>query len=176
MWRYLNDRAAIALRWSWLCTQVSDLEMKIRQHTDVYNDMCRSKGDVLLEPTPAPKNGYKEQAAGAGAGTALPAEQQLTEDGTPADWLCSRTRPLVLSAFRKRKLFQTINMHTISKKAARPSNIKCGCQCPQVPCTICTGRPDPTAPRELPETLMPQNRVALLDPTYHPVLSFTDGK
>lgn len=150
------------------------MEIKIRQHNDVYNDLCRSKGDVLLEPTLVPKNGYKEQATA--AGQPVEQQQQLMEDGTPADWLCSRTRPLVLSTFRKRKLFQTINMHTISKKAARPSNIKCGCQCPQVPCTICTGRPDPTAPRELPETLMPQYRVALLDATYHPVLSFTDGK
>lgn len=181
MWRYSRDRAAIALRWSYLCTQVADLEMKIRQHSDVYSDLCRTKGDVLLEPTPAPKNGYKEQATtttAAGLGQQQqPVEQlQLMEDGTPADWLCSRTRPLSLPEFRKRKLFQTINMHTISKKAARPSNIKCGCQWPQVPCTLCTGRPDPTAPRELPETLMPQNRVALLDASYHPVLSFKDGE
>ncbi|KAH8359962.1 hypothetical protein KR093_009786 [Drosophila rubida] len=170
VWRYTRDRAAIALRWTWLCAQVADLEMKIRQHNDVYNDLYRSKGDVLLEPTPAPKNGYKD----------LPATQpptdlcEQTAEQQPADWLCSRTRPLMLSKFRKRKLFQTINMHTISKKAARPSNIKCGCQWPQVPCTLCTGRPDPTAPRDLPETLMPQNRVALLDASYHPVLSFPD--
>ncbi|KAH8311592.1 hypothetical protein KR044_007118 [Drosophila immigrans] len=165
VWRYTKDRAAIALRWTWLCAQVADLEMKIRQHNDVYNDLYRSKGDVLLEPTPAPKNGYKEL---------LPTQSTADLTEQSADWLCSRTRPLMLSDFRKRKLFQTINMHTISKKAARPSNIKCGCQWPQVPCTLCTGRPDPTAPRDLPETLMPQNRVALLDASYHPVLSFSD--
>jgi len=169
VWRYSRDRAAIALRWSWLCAQVADLDMKIRQHNDVYNDLCRTKGDVLLESTTSPKNGYKETQQ----------SMELSEaesEQAPADWLCSRTRPLVLSEFRKRKLFQTINMHTISKKAARPSNIKCGCQWPQVPCTLCTGRPDPTAPRDLSETLMPQNRVALLDGSYHPVLSFNDGK
>ncbi|KAL7727291.1 hypothetical protein ACLKA6_016043 [Drosophila palustris] len=173
VWRYSRDRAAIALRWSWLCAQVADLDMKIRQHNDVYNDLCRTKGDVMLESTTTPKNGYKETQSQPSS-----AEQQLpgaeSEQQPPADYLCSRTRPLVLSEFRKRKLFQTINMHTISKKAARPSNIKCGCQWPQVPCTLCTGRPDPTAPRDLPETLMPQNRVALLDASYHPVLSFTD--
>ncbi|XP_060649678.1 uncharacterized protein LOC132786926 isoform X6 [Drosophila nasuta] len=168
VWRYTRDRAAIALRWSWLCAQVADLEMKIRQHNDVYNDLYRSKGDVLLESTPAPKKGDNELQSTTGD----LAEQSATEP--QPDWLCSRTRPLMLSEFRKRKLFQTINMHTISKKAARPSNIKCGCQWPQVPCTLCTGRPDPTAPRDLPETLMPQNRVALLDASYHPVLSFPD--
>ncbi|XP_051864186.1 platelet binding protein GspB isoform X1 [Drosophila albomicans] len=168
VWRYTRDRAAIALRWTWLCAQVADLEMKIRQHNDVYNDLYRSKGDVLLESTPAPKKGDNELQSTTGD----LAEQSATEP--QPDWLCSRTRPLMLSEFRKRKLFQTINMHTISKKAARPSNIKCGCQWPQVPCTLCTGRPDPTAPRDLPETLMPQNRVALLDASYHPVLSFPD--
>lgn len=149
--------------------------MKIRQHNDVYNDLCRTKGDVLLESTTALKNGYKETQAQPVESVELPPEAEIDQQ-PPAEWLCSRTRPLVLSEFRKRKLFQTINMHTISKKAARPSNIKCGCQWPQVPCTLCTGRPDPTAPRDLPETLMPQNRVALLDASYHPVLSFTDGK
>ncbi|KAH8265307.1 hypothetical protein KR038_003781 [Drosophila bunnanda] len=158
VWRYSKDRAAIALRWSWLCSQLGDLEMKIRQYSDLYVELSQSKGEVQLEATASqspltfPANGLKEEP--------------------PSDWLCSRARPLVLSEFRKRKLFQTTNMHTISKKAARPSNIKCGCQWPQVPCTLCTGRADPTAPRELIETMMPANRVALIDAGFHPVLSF----
>nr|XP_036673446.1 uncharacterized protein LOC118877700 isoform X1 [Drosophila suzukii] len=156
VWRYSKDRAAIALRWSWLCSQLTDLEMKIRQHSDLFSELTQSKGEVQLAktspPLPPPANGIKEEPSG--------------------DYLCSRARPLVLSEFHKRKLFQTTNMHTISKKAARPSNIKCGCQWPQVPCTLCTGRTDPTAPRDLVETMMPANRVALLDAGYHPVLSF----
>ncbi|KAH8363087.1 hypothetical protein KR084_005229 [Drosophila pseudotakahashii] len=159
VWRYSRDRAGIALRWSWLCSQLTDLEMKIRQHSDLYSELTQSKGEVQLEataktspPLAPPANGLKEEPSG--------------------DYLCSRARPLVLSEFHKRKLFQTTNMHTISKKAARPSNIKCGCQWPQVPCSLCTGRADPTAPRDLVETMMPANRVALLDAGYHPVLSF----
>ncbi|KAH8288433.1 hypothetical protein KR054_002695 [Drosophila jambulina] len=158
VWRYSKDRAAIALRWSWLCSQLGDLEMKIRQYSDLYVELSHSKGEVQLEatasqsPATQPANGLREEPS--------------------SDLLCSRARPLVLSEFRKRKLFQTTNMHTISKKAARPSNIKCGCQWPQVPCTLCTGRADPTAPRELVETMMPANRVALIDAGYHPVLSF----
>lgn len=134
--------------------------MKIRQYSDLYVELSQSKGEVQLEATalpPPPANGMKEEQS-------------------PSDWLCSRARPLVLSEFRKRKLFQTTNMHTISKKAARPSNIKCGCQWPQVPCTLCTGRADPTAPRELVETMMPANRVALIDAGFHPVLSFASGE
>lgn len=45
-----------------------------------------------------------------------------------------------------------------------------------VPCALCTGRTDPTFPRDPPEQLTVQERVALLDPGYHPVLSFPDGE
>lgn len=55
------------------------------------------------------------------------------------------------------------------------SNIKCGCQWPFNPCALCTGRIDPTAPRDPPDTMMMADRIALLDPGYHPVLSFREG-
>lgn len=56
------------------------------------------------------------------------------------------------------------------------STIKCGCHWPVQPCALCTGRVDPTAPRDLPDTLATAERVALLDPGFHPVLSFPDGE
>ncbi|XP_033232821.1 uncharacterized protein nsl1 isoform X3 [Drosophila pseudoobscura] len=154
VWTYSKDRANIALRWSWLCSQMAELEGRKRQYRDLYMDLNHSKGAVELEQMQVqqPANGYKEEPS--------------------SEYQCCRARPLMLSKFRKRSLFQTTGIHTISKKAARPSNIKCGCQWPQIPCALCTGRPDPTAPRELAEMMMPANRVALLDPGYHPVLSF----
>ncbi|XP_030375951.1 uncharacterized protein LOC115625161 isoform X2 [Scaptodrosophila lebanonensis] len=174
VWRYSRDRAAIALRWSWLCAQIADLSIKIRQHNDLFNELSRTKGDVILAATPPVKNVENSSMATTTTANGYKSATASSNDGSEGDYSCSRSRPLVLSEFRKRKLFQTTNMHTISKKAARPSNIKCGCQWPQVPCTLCTGRPDPTAPRELPETLMPQSRVGLLDSGYHPVLSFPE--
>lgn len=56
------------------------------------------------------------------------------------------------------------------------STLKCGCQWPVLPCALCTARIDPTAPRDLPDTMPASERVALLDPGFHPVLSFPDGK
>lgn len=56
------------------------------------------------------------------------------------------------------------------------STIKCGCRWPVHPCLLCTGRTDPTAPRDLPDMLSTQESVALLDPCYHPILSFPEGK
>lgn len=56
------------------------------------------------------------------------------------------------------------------------SSAKCGCHWPLHPCALCTGRSDPTAPRDLPDTMPMSERIALLDQGYHPVLSFTEGK
>lgn len=55
------------------------------------------------------------------------------------------------------------------------STIKCGCNWPIQPCALCTGRTDPTQPRECIDVLPESERVALLDPTFHPVLSFAEG-
>ena len=55
------------------------------------------------------------------------------------------------------------------------STVKCGCQWPMLPCALCTGRTDPTAPRDLPDMMPASERVALLDPGFHPVLSFAEG-
>uniref|UniRef100_A0A1I8PXL1 PEHE domain-containing protein n=1 Tax=Stomoxys calcitrans TaxID=35570 RepID=A0A1I8PXL1_STOCA len=157
-WRYSRDRAAIASRWSWLLSQISDLEIKIRQHSDLHQEIVKSKGPV----TCFAENGLK-------------AEAKVGEINKEDIEGSCRTRGFVPALFRKRKLVQTTNMHIISKKAARPSTIKCGCQWPLHPCALCTGRTDPTAPRDLPDTMMMSDRIALLDPGYHPVLSFREN-
>ncbi|KAK7870995.1 hypothetical protein R5R35_012190 [Gryllus longicercus] len=87
---------------------------------------------------------------------------------------CSRTRPLVRGVFRKRKLLQVAGLHVVSKKAARAVTVRCGCQPPLSWCALCTGRADPTAPLPQPDLLTPAERVALLDPCFHPVLSFPE--
>ncbi|XP_057201784.1 KAT8 regulatory NSL complex subunit 1 [Triplophysa rosa] len=46
--RYAVDRAAIISRWNWLQAQVSDLEYRIRQQTDIYRQIRLGKGSVLL--------------------------------------------------------------------------------------------------------------------------------
>ncbi|XP_026065480.1 KAT8 regulatory NSL complex subunit 1-like isoform X2 [Carassius auratus] len=46
--RYGVDRAAIISHWNWLQAQVSDLEYRIRQQTDIYRQIRSSKGSVVL--------------------------------------------------------------------------------------------------------------------------------
>lgn len=105
-WRYSRDRAAIASRWSWLLSQISDLEIKIRQHSELHQEIVRSKGPVTSDLT---ENGVKFEAKIGGVETGK-------ED---VEGSC-RTRGFLTAQFRKRKLIQTTNIHTISKKAARP--------------------------------------------------------
>uniref|UniRef100_A0A182LRK5 PEHE domain-containing protein n=1 Tax=Anopheles culicifacies TaxID=139723 RepID=A0A182LRK5_9DIPT len=179
-WRWANDRAAVASKWTWLWARVADLEYRIRQHVEVLNKIRVNKGPVVLEePTltgdqqqQQSVNGYRGQLPG--SSKPLTSQTTVTDDEDDVASSCSRTRPYCRSQFRKRKLMQTHNLHTVSKRAAKPSNVKCGCQWPLLPCALCTGRTDPTALRDPLDTLTFPERVALLDASFHPVLSFPE--
>ncbi|XP_055602344.1 uncharacterized protein LOC129751087 [Uranotaenia lowii] len=191
-WRWAKDRASVAARWTWLLAQISDLEYRIRQHNELHNKIKINKGTVTLEDPPVvAAAGPSQQSVNGYRGT-LPGNSKPLDDGYDAALGSSnpngaydqgssgggggscRTRPFHRNGFRKRKLLQTANLHTISKKASRPSTMKCGCAWPLHPCALCTGRQDPTAPRDLPDTMPASDRVALLDPCFHPVLSFPE--
>lgn len=102
-WTYSCDRASIAARWTWLLSQISDLEYKKRQHEELYQKIKSSKGAVSLKKS-CDELSDKD----------VNIEKEEEEDST------CRTRPFDRTTFRKRKLLQTANVHTISKKAARP--------------------------------------------------------
>lgn len=185
LWKYSTERASIASRWTWLQVQISDLEYRIRQHTELHRQIRKTKGQVELEgqdPTclpsppasPTALNGYRGQLPGASSSKTTPTHQGAEEETatTTTEYQCSRTRGLL--NFRKRKLLQTGGLHVFSKKAARPSTVRCGCPVPVVHCALCTGRTDPTHPRDQPEVLSTAEKVALLDPSYHPVLSMNE--
>ncbi|XP_034233597.1 KAT8 regulatory NSL complex subunit 1 isoform X1 [Thrips palmi] len=166
-WRWAQERAGVASRWTWLQAQISDLEYRIRQHTEIHRQIRLNKGEVKLGEAPSQDtsqtpNGFHTNPV---EGVKEPPEC-MGATGT------CRTRPFINTKFRKRRLLNTAGLHLVSKKAARPSNIRCGCRLPLACCALCTGRSDPTYPREQPEQLTVQERIALLDPAYHPVLSF----
>ncbi|XP_074139189.1 KAT8 regulatory NSL complex subunit 1-like isoform X6 [Sminthopsis crassicaudata] len=65
-WQWALERAAIICRWTWLQAQVSDLEYRIRQQTDIYKQLRANKSSQLMQslgstiyPTPSfhPVNG-----------------------------------------------------------------------------------------------------------------------
>ncbi|XP_048451791.1 KAT8 regulatory NSL complex subunit 1-like [Rhincodon typus] len=60
-WRWAMERAAIVNRWTWLQAQVSDLEYRIRQQTDIYRQIRANKGPVVLGEAQLPEDLMKHQ-------------------------------------------------------------------------------------------------------------------
>ncbi|KAH1012608.1 KAT8 regulatory NSL complex subunit 1 [Dendroctonus ponderosae] len=189
LWKYSTERASIAARWTWLQSQISDLEYRIRQHAELNKRLTTVKGvielgEVVIRPKPVqsqpeiaghhdygaspvestnvsmPLNGYVGQLPGATG--------SKSSDDDDCQY-CARTRPLV--NFKKRRLLQIGGLHAVSKNAARPSTVRCNCMVLKNPCALCTGRADPTHPRDSTDTLGSAEKVVLLDPCYHRVLS-----
>ncbi|XP_023225509.1 KAT8 regulatory NSL complex subunit 1-like [Centruroides sculpturatus] len=89
-----------------------------------------------------------------------------------------RTRPV--KSFKKRKLYRTAGLHLINKKVSGLSTVKCNCncQCEISSCAMCGGRYNNL--QTVDEDKPVFERIAILDPSFHPVLSFnhvmTDSK
>ncbi|NWI87346.1 KAL1L protein, partial [Pitta sordida] len=60
-WEWLADRARIGSRWTWLQSQIAELEYKIQQLTDLHRQIRATKGMVILEEFPFPKDILKKQ-------------------------------------------------------------------------------------------------------------------
>ncbi|XP_026698559.1 KAT8 regulatory NSL complex subunit 1-like [Athene cunicularia] len=59
--QWATERAAIICRWTWLQAQISDLEYRIRQQTDIYKQLRAAKGPVVLGGDHQPGNLMKKQ-------------------------------------------------------------------------------------------------------------------
>ncbi|CAM5095219.1 unnamed protein product [Natator depressus] len=60
-WKWLVDRAKVGCRWTWLQAQISELEYKIQQLTDLHRQIRATKGMVILQEFPLPKDILKKQ-------------------------------------------------------------------------------------------------------------------
>ncbi|GFW35032.1 KAT8 regulatory NSL complex subunit 1-like protein [Trichonephila clavipes] len=114
-----------------------------------------------------------------GGSEALRLEQKLNNSFTLMDTSesCSRTRALKTSNFHKRKLLVTTGLHLTNSKLAKLSSVSCICNCQDdmPPCVLCTGRYNCIQSVD-PDSLPLLDRVSLLDPNFHPLLSLEKGK
>lgn len=101
----------------------------------------------------------------------LSAKSYDSEHNTLVDATCQSARCRPLRSYRKRKILKTIGLYKTNSKAARLSDVRCRCYPPANPCPICGGRYNNTLTVD-PDTMPFKERVALLDPSFHPVLSF----
>lgn len=125
--KYAKERASIASRWGWLMTQISELDYRIRQHMNLQDELRAKKGPVLLENDPQPVNGLRGQLPETSTSSASVPSLKTSLDVPPNGALdasslvgSARTRAFDRSLFQKRRLVQTAQLHTISKRAARP--------------------------------------------------------
>ncbi|XP_058808683.1 KAT8 regulatory NSL complex subunit 1, partial [Phymastichus coffea] len=178
-WRYAQERASLVSRWTWLQAQISDLEYKIRQYNELQRQIRATKGMVILDASPLPPttaaadsstvNGYSGALPGSRANCST-----TSPDTPPPNYPASRTRPYIRQLYRKRKLFQLDRLHEVSKKAARPATARCSCDGTMAPCAVCTGRKEPTGSQIDMDLLSVPDRIAMVDPGFHPVLSLLD--
>ncbi|XP_013394790.1 KAT8 regulatory NSL complex subunit 1 isoform X3 [Lingula anatina] len=93
--------------------------------------------------------------------------------GSPnLDATCQAARCRPVKSYRKRKLLRTFGVHHLNRKAARLSTVTCHCYPPTTSCSLCGGRYNNV--QSIDQYTMPvPERVALLDHSYHAVLSFS---
>ncbi len=91
------------------------------------------------------------------------------------DTSCQAARCRPVRSYGKRKLLRTAGIQYMARKAARLSTVKCRCYPPMVPCAMCGGRYNNSVSLH-PDTMPVTERVAVLDHSYHHVLSFPQGK
>lgn len=144
IWKWANERSRLASRWTWLQAQIADLEFRIRGQNDATIVARAYKTPPL--PTVLPENS------------------------------CSRSVP-ISGDFRRRRLIKSSQILSDSnKKLVKFSHVPCICSSlPQTvaPCLSCNGRYNYL--RQLEGENAPlTERISLLDPCCHPVLSFPD--
>ncbi|XP_077349714.1 KAT8 regulatory NSL complex subunit 1-like [Lithobates pipiens] len=83
-WRWAVERAAIICRWTWLQAQVSDLEFRIRQQTEIYKQIRCTKGGVVLGDSPHCEDSTARQTANSVV---------LNARGNRVPSSCSKTTP-----------------------------------------------------------------------------------
>lgn len=129
-----------------------------------------------------------------GADSAVAAASPQPEDGAAAsvtsgvddasesagEESCSRACPLLRSKFRRRNLIRLDSWYgpTTSNGGRQFASVRCDCVAP-VTCVLCVRRgpgADLSSQHVYANLLPVQSKIALLEPTYHPVLSFSSGE
>ena len=197
---WLEQRAGIASRWTWLTAQISDLEYRIRQQTEFFRHIRSTKGPVTLgEPViswpahakkpvmpkeseevplsvkPVTRDYSRVDSSGRKIiikePMARPEPQVPEESGSDNSLGACRTRPL--KGVKRRRFLKTEGLYRVSSRAGKESSVRCDCIHPNVWCAICYGKTNHT---QVPDHVTQDRRhcLALLDHSYHAVLSSPD--
>jgi len=87
----------------------------------------------------------------------------------------ARCQPLPISTRKKHKLLTMNSAPSLGSKARRAVTVRCQCIESVRRCAICAGHHNYAQPADMYANCR-QERIALVDPSFHPVLSFDRGK
>lgn len=77
IWKWAAHRAGVGRRWTWLQAQVSDLEYRIRQHSDIYRQIKAAKGTVTLGTHPTTEEILRVQSLSRSGRKLSPVEAKI---------------------------------------------------------------------------------------------------
>ena len=178
-YRWYLRRAQLASQWVWLQAQVSDLEYKIRQHTELYRSQRLGKGSVQLGEEVVSWPPHSKLAVSSSPDTvplSCPVPNKVYGSSNDSEAssedessrTCCRVRPV--KRVRRRKLVDTYGLHHTVARAAKLSTVSCQCLRPEQWCVLCLGRRSHSLSVSTDKRARAEN-VALLDHSYHTVLS-----
>ncbi|XP_059674739.1 KAT8 regulatory NSL complex subunit 1-like [Gavia stellata] len=169
--QWAMERAAIICRWTWLQAQISDLEYRIREQTDIYKRLRAAKvllQDVSLRPGSSSSSSLISVNVAERFGKQTPCNSRLVVlDNT---CIAARIRPVC--KYKKRKLVRATSVSHFSKKPLKPLTVKCSCEWPNS-CILCSCKA--SVQTIDPDTMSLEERIALLDSGFHPILSLSHG-
>ena len=127
------------------------------------------------DPSKTNSKSHHLNSSSSAIGSDVPLSLSFDPPSPAVDTSCQAARCRPVRSYGKRKLLTTSGLYQLSRKAARLSTEPCHCYPPGVPCAMCGGRYNNT--QTVQPTVMPvSERLALLDPSYHQVLSFPQGE
>ncbi|XP_026528953.1 KAT8 regulatory NSL complex subunit 1-like protein isoform X1 [Notechis scutatus] len=114
-WKWLVERAKVGCQWTWLQDQISELEYKIQQLTDLHRQIRATKGMVILEECSVPKEILKKR-------TQLPDQEALNSIGNSQTFL-QRQDVWPEHDFEMSPSSPTLLLRNIEKQSAQLSEI-----------------------------------------------------
>ncbi|CAH2281737.1 KAT8 regulatory NSL complex subunit 1-like isoform X1 [Pelobates cultripes] len=142
-WRWAVERAAIICRWTWLQAQVSDLEFRIRQQTEIYKQIRCTKGSVVLGDSSQSEDMPARQIVGNAKGCSrvpLSSIERPCDSSSPSpvlhytDKQCSRLTHSVENVLCQNPSTTTVSESQGSQKPSRQVNGLVNCVRSNVSC------------------------------------------
>ncbi|XP_039225506.1 KAT8 regulatory NSL complex subunit 1-like isoform X2 [Crotalus tigris] len=101
-----------------------------------------------------------------------PANHSLPAVASALDSSCVAARIRPICRYKKRRLVRIHSVAHLNRKPPKPLSLRCSCEQPNS-CVLCEFKASLPALR--PDTLSLEERIALLDAGFHPILSFPHG-